>query len=96
MNPGARLGEIKDQIKELMDEAESLVRRHGTSIVKERAKSYWVPHILMALDNDHEYLGGDAFTMESAANALDNGEDDEEEECDEDHEGIDEDSAEAS
>jgi hypothetical protein len=55
-----RLEEIKDEMLELLHEARRLVR---TTAERSRAESYWLPHIEMALHDDHEYLGGSMCTM---------------------------------
>lgn len=61
MSNKLRFEEIKEQIKELLDEALDLVPEGGA---KARAKAYWYPHIVMALDNDHEYMGGSMCSMQ--------------------------------
>jgi hypothetical protein len=63
-----RLQDIKDEIKELVYEAQDLIPRD--TIEFSRAKSYWLPHILMALDKDHDYLGGSMFTMQETVDDL--------------------------
>ena len=63
-----RLQQIKDTIKELVYEAQDLLPR-GT-IEYDRAASYWLPHILMALDSQHDYLGGSMCTMQETINDL--------------------------
>lgn len=68
-----RFEEIKEQIKELIDEALDLVPEGG---VKARARAYWYPQIVMALDNDHEYMGRSMCSMQDTL----------EEFCDEDEE----------
>jgi hypothetical protein len=75
MSNKLRFEEIKDQIKELLDEAIDLVPDGG---VKERAQSYWYSHITTALDDDHEYMGGSMCTMEDTLNEFDEEEYDEE------------------
>ena len=59
-----RLEEIKDQIRELVEEAQGILQTCDNRVTKERAKSYWIPQLYMALDNNHEYLGGSMCTME--------------------------------
>ena len=54
-----RLSEIKEEIKELAREARNLLPRD--SMTRKRAESYWFPHILGALDNDNDYLGGSSM-----------------------------------
>lgn len=66
-----RLMDIKDNIKELVYEAKDLIRGNGSSLDYERARLYWVDHILTALDKENDYLGGSMFTMQDTINALD-------------------------
>ena len=66
-----RLLEIKDEIKELVNEAMSLLPRDG--MTRSRAEAYWQPHILMALDKDHGYLGGSMETLQDAIDEMENG-----------------------
>jgi hypothetical protein len=89
----ARIMEISYEIRSLLNEAMDLVRENGSDLTRERAGSYWYPHILMNLNDDHGWLGGSMCTMESTAAALEEEleeEDDEEEgeeEDDEEEEG---------
>lgn len=62
-----RLEEIRDELKELIEEAKNLVR--GTHQY-ERARSYWIPHILGAIDKDNEYMGGSMINMQDTIDAL--------------------------
>lgn len=73
-----RLMEIKNDIKDQIEEAKSLLRSVKT-ITKERAKSYWISQIETALDNDHNWLGGSMCTMDDTINELDCEEEDENE-----------------
>jgi hypothetical protein len=64
-----RVAEIKNEIKTLLEEAFNLIRfecagDNSTSVIYERARSYWYAHIAMALDKEHNYLGGSMFTMQ--------------------------------
>ena len=68
-----RLEEIKEEIHELLHEAKRLVC--GTA-EEQRAKSYWLAHIAMSLDDDHDYLGGGGITMQDTIDALRADEDD--------------------
>jgi len=53
-----RLEEIQREIRDLADEALEIVKEHS-EIEYERARSYWYPHILGAIDKDNSgYLGG--------------------------------------
>jgi len=74
-----RIREIADEIRELLAEAMSIAG--GDDMVYTRARSYWYPHILIALGGDHGYLGGSMCSMEDTANELE--EDEEEPEDDE-------------
>jgi len=58
--------DIVREMKQLADRALRLVR--GTS-EEGRAKAYWYPHIVMALDHDHGYMGQQT-TISDAAEAL--------------------------
>lgn len=69
-----RLKEIKDQMKELVEEARNILRVSDDKMIWERAKSYWIPELYMALDKDQDYLGGCMVTMEDTIEALDDDE----------------------
>jgi len=73
-----RLKEIKDQMLELLEDALGIVKQSGNKFQYDRAKAYWHPHIQMALTDDHWYLGKDGATLESAIDALE-GEDEDDE-----------------
>lgn len=62
-----RFNEIMAEIKELAHEAYRMI---PNGIEKERARSYWFPHILGAVDTDNDYLGGSMFTMQNTYDAL--------------------------
>jgi len=64
-----RLEEIKDEIKELLKEAEKIVEEAG-GLTHDRAISYWIPHVEGALDEDHCWLGGSMVTMEDTIQEL--------------------------
>jgi len=83
MSDKHRFEEIKEQIKELLDEAFDLVPEGMT---RERAESYWYAHIAMALDNDHGFIGGSMCSMQDTLEEFDEveEEDDEEEDWDPD------------
>jgi hypothetical protein len=55
----ARLKAINNKMIELLEEAEDLVETHAKSNVYNTAKAYWIPHIAMALSDNHDYLGSD-------------------------------------
>lgn len=57
-----RLENIKWKIEELIDEAKHIVKGAG-GFAYERARSYWIPHIIIALSKEHDYLGGSMVTM---------------------------------
>ena len=66
-----RLEEIRDEIAELVEEAEGIIRdfcraNGGGGVIAERARSYWVYHILGALmeGGGRGILGGSMFTMD--------------------------------
>lgn len=66
-----RLGEIKDEMKQLAQEAIDMVRRLGyDSQIYNRAKGYWYAHIVMALDKEHDFLGGSMCSMQDTIDEL--------------------------
>ena len=76
-----RIREIIEEIRELAQEAMDHIRENGSDLTRERARSYWYPHLLMNLDEEHGYLGSSGCTMESSAQELEEeGEEDDEEE----------------
>ena len=76
-----RIREIIEEIRELAQEAMDHIRENGSDLTRERARSYWYPHIFMNLDEEHGYLGSSGCTMESSAQELEEeGEEDDEEE----------------
>jgi hypothetical protein len=56
-----RLDDIKEAIKFLTETAVKLVPK---GIHKNRAEAYWCSQILTALDNESNYIGGCAVTMD--------------------------------
>lgn len=75
----ARLQELKDEIKERLDEAMRMVRRHG-GIEWERAKAYWCGNISTSLDDEGDFVGGPGHSMQNTIDELEPVEDDEEDE----------------
>lgn len=71
---GYELLDMAEEIKELARNAMRLVS--GTA-EEGRASSYWYPHIIMAVSEDHSYLGKSMFTMVDSAQRLIDGGDDE-------------------
>lgn len=63
-----RLREIQNEIEELIDEAMHCIRDAGGSTAQ--AEAYWKVHIICALRNEHEYLGGSMVTMQDTIEAL--------------------------
>lgn len=68
-----RLTEIKEEIGMLLDEAERLVRHSGNRMAYDRAKSYWLAHMVMALTKESDYCGSSEVTMECTIKELQNG-----------------------
>lgn len=62
--------EIMLDIKEKVERALEIVKYRCDRIEYERAKSYWYAHIVMAIDNDHSYLGKNMGTMEDSLEAI--------------------------
>jgi len=67
---GTRILAISEEIIDLLDEAMSLVRGVGTPTEIARARSYWLGHIRMSLNEDHGYMGSGTCTMEDTAREL--------------------------
>lgn len=76
---GERILDITEEIIDLLDEAMTLVRKVGTPEEIARARSYWLGHIRMSLNEDHGYVGRGTCTMEDTARELMAEEPDEEE-----------------
>lgn len=67
---GERILEITEEIRELLQEAMDLVREEGTTLDRERARSYWYGHILIALGGEHGYMGRSMCSMTDTAEEL--------------------------
>ena len=74
-NIGDQLKDIAAEMKDLADNAMNLVR--GTPEAG-RARAYWYPHIVMAISDDHGYMGKSMTTMMDSAQRLMNGDEDDE------------------
>lgn len=57
--------EIIEKMKELLYDFEAIVRFKGSHMDMERFRQYPKGHILMALTNDHDYMGGCHFNLEA-------------------------------
>jgi len=76
MSDKYRFEEIIREIKELLEEAIDLVPDHERA----RAKAYWYAQIVMALDEDHDYLGGSMCSMKDTLEDFNDIDDDDDEE----------------
>lgn len=65
-----RLADIKEEILDLLDEAERIIRHEGDRATWEAARSYWMAHIKTSLTSDHDYLGGCTLSLEDTINEL--------------------------
>jgi len=82
-----RIMEIAEEIRGLVGEAIELAREDDG--VYNRARSYWYPHILVALGGDHGFMGGSMCSMEDTARELEGAYDEaDEEEVEEDDDWI--------
>lgn len=63
--------EIKEQIKMLASEAYEMIPRDG--MYAARARSYWYAHIMTALDDESEFMGGSMHSMQDTINELRDG-----------------------
>lgn len=64
-----QLEDIKEAIKLLVNKAYDLVPK---GILKRRAKAYWYAFISMALDEDNEFLGRSAGSIQDTIEELRN------------------------
>lgn len=78
-----RLKEIQQEFFSLLDEAKSIIRKAENQLIWERARSYWLAHIEMALSKETEFLGSSMFTMDETIEEI-------ERDCDEEDEFEDE------
>ena len=60
-----------EQIRELADRNLDIIRKIDRHEY-ERAKAYWYAQIVMALNDDHDYLGKSMSTMQDAAQVIEN------------------------
>jgi hypothetical protein len=63
-----RLKNIKDQIKDLANEALNILDTNSTEYNK--AYSYWYPHILIELDKENSWLAGSMCNLEDTINEV--------------------------
>lgn len=68
MSDKHRFEEIIGKIKVLLDEALELVPE---GISKSRAKSYWYAHMVVNIDEDHEYMSGSMCSMQDTLEEFD-------------------------
>tara|TARA_B100000131_G_scaffold282475_1_gene289719 strand:+ start:169 stop:579 length:411 start_codon:yes stop_codon:yes gene_type:complete len=57
-----RFEEIISEIDNLMEEAINIIPENMVA----RAKSYWYAHIMCAINDDHEFIGGSPHHMQDA------------------------------
>lgn len=69
------LGEIQSQILDLVEQARALLRRNGLQGALMRAESYWVAHVITAVSNDHDYLGGSMVSLQNTIDEIKNDDD---------------------
>jgi len=58
---------LKEEIKDLVEQLYDVIPNGDA---KNRAKAYWYPHIMMALDNDHMWMGGGNTTVQDTIEEL--------------------------
>lgn len=63
------LEEAKEEIEAALEKAYRALHTVG-GITFERARSYWYAHVRMALDKNHDYLGGSMITMQDTIDEL--------------------------
>ena len=69
MSAADDLREIKEQMRELLDQAKAILG-DAPQITRQRAEAYWMAHIRCALDDDHEFAGGSMVTLQDSINEL--------------------------
>lgn len=75
-----RAEELYDQIKQAMWELNDIFRREG-GLTYQRWKSYPYGHIVMALDNEHDYLGKNMFTVQGLIDDLEDDDESDDDDC---------------
>lgn len=91
-----RLAEIRKEMLDLAEEAKDLIRMNGTRFDLDRAKAYFLGHILAALDNGEyveretlkQYLEDIGYDTDTDTFEDSTEDDDEEEDCEEDDEST--------
>ena len=58
-----RLGDIELEIENLLHEATLIVNKSASFTTRERFRQYVKAHLEMALNHDHEWLGGCSTTL---------------------------------
>ena len=77
-----RAEEIQQEMLELLNEFEQILRQSDNRMLLERFKAYPRGHIQMAITDESDYVGSDMFTLKSLAQdlqdevVLEDGEDD--------------------
>ena len=67
-----RLEQKLIELKMIMDDIVDIVDSIECSHIKNRAQSYWIPHIYMAVDNEHQWMGGSMVTGMDTVEELNN------------------------
>ena len=65
-----RASEIVEEMQNLLDEFDGIVRHVDSRITYERFRAYPKGHISMALTKESDYLGSDMFTLEEIVTEL--------------------------
>lgn len=68
-----RLAFIGNVIKGLVEEVRDFLPR-GRDSISSRAYSYWLPQLEMAIDGDHDWMGGCQITLADTVSEMDDGE----------------------
>ena len=74
MSDKQRFEEIIGEIKELLEEAIDLVPE---GICRSRAESYWYAHMIVNVNEDHDYMGGSMHSMQDTLEEFDDKDEDE-------------------
>lgn len=71
-----QLRDIQQELTDLLDRAEQIIKKNGTRQQYQSAKNYWLAHARIALTEEHEYLADKTDTLSGTIEEME-GEDDE-------------------
>ena len=69
MKVARELDELKTEMEDVLFRMQQALRESPDHI-RARAEAYWLPHITMAVSNDHGFCGGSMVTTENTIDEL--------------------------